>query len=196
WPPAVVPRRWRFLIPPPIWVWGGVMTPHWATRCFKGENPSGTRAPRTTTCGSRPGAPPPGRASPATPKRPTAISKPFLLPRHSEAVDVRVRRGGGDAPGVEAPLQVADVLREDAHRPHPHHRLDHGAAVVVVPGQAVVGHPRGPLAVRLVDRLDAADDDVGRPLAADVLQRVLHAALADGHQGDDRRGADDDAVHP
>ena len=44
-------------------------------------------------------------------------------------------------------------------------------------------------------RLDALDDDVGRSLAADVVQCVLHAPFAEGHEGDHRGSADDDAQH-
>ena len=68
-------------------------------------------------------------------------------------------------------------------------------AVVVVVGQAIDGDHGAALRRGIVGRLDAADDDVGGALAGDVVEGVLHAAFAEGHQRDDRQRADDDAEH-
>ena len=109
-------------------------------------------------------------------------------------IDLGILGQGGDQPAIVFSVQVAKFLGKDAHRHAPRHGVDGPEKSKVIVAQAIHGDAllRGGVAFR---RLDAADDNIGRPEPLDVLERVLHAAFAKSHQGDDGRGADDDAQH-
>ena len=137
-------------------------------------------APRTATLRKR-------SPSPSMRKRPRASSSLFTS-TYSGVVAPRAGRcdmpvaGGGSRAGRRASAR-ARVIDCDAS----------GTSRSRLIGQAVVGDERPRRRRRIVRRLDAADDDVGRALPLDLVEGVLHRALAEGHQRDDRRDADDDA---
>lgn len=110
-----------------------------------------------------------------------------------DLVDFLKRRRRRHHPAIVHAMQVANLLREDAHR----HAVDDGVQeqelIVVAIGEPIRRHEAAAAVRRIVLRLDAFDDDVGGALAFDVFEHVLHAAFAERHQRDDGAGADDDA---
>ena len=86
--------------------------------------------------------------------------------------------------------------REDAQRYHANDGVAERFDPIAIPLEQSIGQDARPLRGRRVARwLDATDDDVGRALAFDVVQGVLHRPLAERHEQNHRRDADDDAEH-
>src|SRR6266849_4134401 len=148
----------------------------WSRGFSKGNSRSAVVEPRTATFSMY-------RSSSSTRNRPAARSS-WVTPEYADVNQLDLAAG-------RFLVEVADLLREDAHRHPPRDCADRVEALVIAPGKAVNGD--APLLRRgVLGRLLAADDDVGGAHARDVFQGVLHAPLAEGHQDDDGRHADDD----
>src|SRR5260370_37116526 len=112
-----------------------------------------------------------------------------------EFVDLGILCRGRNQAAIVLVLKETNFLRWfDTHGHDPGYRGNRLQAFKVRPGESINcdATRRGR---SIVTRFDAADDDVRRPLALDVIEGSLHRPFANPHEDDNGPDANDDAEH-